>query len=305
LLGWLARRGKVPGWFAATLDADTVSFAHARPSPAGKWAVTDYGSRRASELRLEGHQCTTVLHPGEYQFLMVEAPDVPAAELKSAIRWKVKDLVDYRIEDATIDMLDIPPASPATASNARPMFAVSARNDLLQGRIRELEEARVPLSVIDIRETAQRNIAALFESADRGLAFIHFGADAGLLTINFRGELYLARRLEVGVEALAEGAADEGGALERVALEVQRTLDHFDRQFRHIAVAKLVLGPTPRPTRLAESLRERLDLAVEESDLRKVLDFAEAAEPEAQWRFFHHFGAALRQDAKVARESAR
>ena len=297
---WLARRGKVPGWFAATLAADTVTFAHAQPQASGKWSIIDYGSRPPGELRLEGHQCTTVLHPGEYQFLLVEAPDVPEAELKSAIRWKVKDLVDYRIEDATIDTLDIPPAAPG-ASRARPMFAVSARNDLLQGRIRELEQARVPLSVIDIRETAQRNVAALFETADRGLAFIHFGADAGLLTINFRGELYLARRLEVEAAELAKGAADEDGALERVALEIQRTLDHFDRQFRHVAVAKLMLGPTPQPTRLAESLRARFDLAVEEADLREVLDFAEAPEAEAQWRLFHHFGAALRQDNGVAR----
>jgi MSHA biogenesis protein MshI len=301
LLGWLTRARQVPGWSAATLDAGTVTFAQAEPSPSGKWSITDYGSRGAGELRLEGRQCTTVLNPGEYQFLLVEAPNVPEAELKSAIRWKVKDLVDYRIEDATVDVLDIPPADAAAASRVRPVFAVAARNELLQQRIRELEEARVPLSVIDIRETAQRNLAALYETPERGLAFIHFGADAGLLTINFRGELYLARRLEVGAGELAAGASDEAGALERVALEIQRTLDHFDRQFRHVAVSKLVLGPTPQPSRLAESLRGRFDLPVEEADLRQVLEFADAPDAEAQWRLFHHFGAALRQGGEAAR----
>jgi MSHA biogenesis protein MshI len=292
---WLARRNKVPGWFAATLDAEAVTFAHAMPSPSGGWSIAGYGSRRPSELRLEGHKCTTVLRAGEYQFLQVEAPDVPAAELKSAIRWKVKDMVDYRIDDATIDVLDIPPAG-AAAPRARPVFAVAARNQLLQERIRELEGARVPLSVIDIQETAQRNLAALYESGERGLAFLHFGADAGLLTINYRAELYLARRIEVGAGELAADAPDAAGAFERVALEIQRTLDHFDRQFRHVAVAKLVLGPMPQPAGLAEALRGRFDLPVAEADLREVLEFAEAPEPEAQWRFFHHFGAALRQE---------
>ena len=297
MLNWWARRNKVPGWSAATLDADTVTFAHAQASAPGSWSITDYGSRAAGDVRLEGHQCTTMLRPDEYQFLLVEAPNVPAAELKSAIRWKVKDLVDYRIEDATIDVLDIPPPDAAAASRARPMFAVAARNDLLQGRIRELEAARVPLTVIDIRETAQRNLAALFEAQDRGLAFLHFGPDAGLLTINFRGELYLARRLELGADDIAAGAPDEAGALERVALEIQRTLDHFDRQFRHVAVSKLMLGPTPQPTRLAEALRGRFELAVEAADLTQVLEFAEPPDAEAQWRYFHHFGAALRHDA--------
>jgi MSHA biogenesis protein MshI len=300
LLGWFTRRSKVPGWFAATVDADTVTFVHAHPAASGKWTVSDYGARRPSELHVEGHQCTTVLADGEYQLLLVEAPDVPAAELKSAMRWKVKDLVDYRVEDATIDMLDIPPPNPAAAPSQRQVFAVAARNDLLQGRIRQLEAARVPLAVIDIRETAQRNLAALYETPERGLAFIHLGTDSGLLTINFRGELYLARRLEVGIDQLAAGAPDERGALERLALEIQRTLDHFDRQFRHIAVAKLVIGPTPQPTHVAESLRERFDIQVQEADLREVLDFADGPQPETQWRLLHHFGAALRQEAEAA-----
>lgn len=284
----------MPGWLAATLDADTLEFAHAQRTAPGSWSIPSYGSRRASEMRLEGHQCATMLRPGEYQFLLVEAPNVPAAELKNAIRWKVKDMVDYRIDDATIDVLDIPPADAAAASRARPMYAVAARNDLLQGRIRELESARIPLSVIDIPETAQRNVAALYEGGERGVALAYFGQGAGLLTINFRSELYLARRLEVGVEELAADAGGEGGALARVALEIQRTLDHFDRQFRHVAVAKLVIAPTPRPTRLAEFLRTRFDQEVVQADLRQVLAFERPPDEPAQWKLFHHFGAALR-----------
>jgi MSHA biogenesis protein MshI len=297
LLGWFARRSKVPGWFAATVDANAVTFVHAHPTASGKWTVTDYGARPPGELHLEGHQCTTVLGDGEYQLLLVEAPDVPAPELKSAMRWKVKDLVDYRVEDATIDMLDIPPPNPAAAPSQRQVFAVAARNDLLQGRIRDLEAARIPVSVIDIRETAQRNIAALYETGERGLAFIHFGPDAGLLTINFRGELYLARRVDVRVEELAADSGMDEHPLERVALEIQRTLDHFDRQFRHVAVGKLVIGPTLVQTRLAEFLRARIDLPVQQADLREVLDFADAPDEPTQGRLFHHFGAALRQES--------
>ena len=78
---WLARRSKVPGWFAATLDADSMHCAHARSSAKGKWSITDYGTRPAGEMRLEGYQCTTPLSPGEYQFLLVEAPERVAALL--------------------------------------------------------------------------------------------------------------------------------------------------------------------------------------------------------------------------------
>lgn len=307
MLDWLRRKGELPGWFAATLDAEVLDFAHAQRAASGKWAITRYGSRPlgaerrnlqtvAHDLGLQRYRCSTMLRPGEYQFLLVEGLDVPRDELKGAIRWRVKDMVDYRIDEATIDVLDIPPAAGSPATRARPVFAVAAHNPLLKSRIELFEAARVPLSVIDIQETAQRNLAALYEAEERGVALAYFGRDWGLFTINYRAELHLARRLEVGLSEIdADSAEIAAGAQERVALEIQRTLDHFDRQFRHVAVARLLLAPTPGPSTLAEFLRSRFDMPVEVVDLREALAFpAGAPDEETQWRLFHHFGAALR-----------
>jgi hypothetical protein len=58
-----------------------------------------------------------------------------------------------------------------------------------------------------------------------------------------------------------------------------------------------VLGPTPQPTRLAELLGGRFDMPVQQADLCEVLDFAQPPDAATQWRLFHHFGAALRQEA--------
>ena len=38
--------------------------------------------------------------------LVVDAPK-SAGRVKTAIRWRIKDLLDYRVDDATIDVLDI------------------------------------------------------------------------------------------------------------------------------------------------------------------------------------------------------
>jgi len=97
--------------------------------------------------------------------------------------------------------------------------------------------------VIDIPETAQRNIAALFEMEGRGLAMLVFGDEGGLLTITCDGELFLARRLDITLGQLQD--ADENlrqQYLDRVELEVQRSLDYFDRQFHHIPVNRLILS---------------------------------------------------------------
>jgi MSHA biogenesis protein MshI len=205
-------------------------------------------------------------------------------------------MVDYSMDEATIDFLDIPPEQGAEAGRGQQLYAVLARNEVIQARIREFDKAGIALAVIDIPETAQRNIAALYEEGDRGVALVYFGADRGLLTITHRGELYLSRRLDLGIEELGadmEGA--DGGPHERVVLEIQRTLDHFERQFRHVAVGKLLLAPTGRATLLREILQERFELPVQQIDLCEVLAFgAERPDEATQWRLFHHFGAALR-----------
>ena len=38
---------------------------------------------------------STVLRPEEYQLALVEAPEVPPAELRAAMRWRLKDTIDF------------------------------------------------------------------------------------------------------------------------------------------------------------------------------------------------------------------
>jgi MSHA biogenesis protein MshI len=306
---WLERGGKAPGWLAVTFDEARLELAHARRSRGPRADIGVYAARELSdgrssverltrELKLGRYQCSTMLRAGEYDIVLVDAPNVPPAEMKSALRWKVKGMVDYPVEQATLDFLSIP-SDGAPEGRGQQLYAVLARNELLQARVRKFDEAGIPLSAIDIPDTAQRNIAALYEDEGRAVALLYFGRNLGLLTISHRSDLYLTRRIELGLEELAEDTdAAEGGAHERVVLEVQRTFDHFDRQFRHLAVGKLLLAPTGRDTRLREILGERFEMPVRSIDLSEVLGFgSNRPSEELQWRLFHHFGAALRDAA--------
>ena len=313
MLEWFRRSKKTEqGWLAISLEAGAVGFVHGQFSSSGPSAISRCGARTleanqagpdrlARELPVGRFQCATLLRPGEYQLLLVEAPTVPRDELKSALRWRIKDMVDYHMDDATLDVLDIPPERSGAAGN-HSMYAVSARNDVIQARIKQFEDARIPLSVIDIPETAQRNIAALFESEGRGLALLYLGNDFGLLTINFGGELYLGRRIDAGIEQL-KGASEQAreSAMNRILVELQRTFDHFERQFRHVSVTQLLLGPEPEDTGLLAYLSANLGLPVARVELAEKLAFQtqEPPGPAEQWRLFHLMGASLRHEDKV------
>jgi MSHA biogenesis protein MshI len=230
----------------------------------------------------------------------VDAPNVPADELKTAIRWRLKDMLDFHVDDATIDVLDVPVDKDAPV-RTHSMYAVAARNQVIEQRQTIFEKSKIPLQVIDIPEMAQRNISALLEQEGRGMALLSFDALGGLLTVTFAGELYLARRIDVTLQQLQQVEGEQKNACyERVTLELQRSLDHFDRQYRFIALSKLMLSPLEEVgTGLQEYLAANLYVPVEMLTLETAMDISKVPELkhlENQQRYFLTLGAALRHE---------
>jgi MSHA biogenesis protein MshI len=308
---WLGKTRKAPGWMVIATGNGELGAVHGQLGAAGKPQVHQFAvraidsepaglGRACRDLNLVGYHCATLLAPGDYQVVVVDAPNVPRDELKTAIRWRVKDLLDFHVDDVTIDILDIPVLKDSTA-RTHTMYAVAARNEVIQARIKQFEDADIPLSVIDIPETAQRNIASLYEESGRALGALHFDERGGLFTVNYQGELYLARRFEVPWDDVAsqdERARED--ARTRVLLELQRSLDHFERQFRGIPISKLLLGPESADTGLAAYLAANLGFPTQRIDLNDVLTIdGGALEPRLQWRLFHLIGASLRHEGRV------
>lgn len=261
-------------------------------------AVLEKAARGANG---DKHDVTTLLAPGDYQMMMVDAPNVPVSELKTAIRWKIKDGLSYHIDDATVDVLQIP-ASKYGSERAQSMYAIAASNTTIQKRIALFEQAKVNLDVIDIPEMAQRNIAALFEQEGRALALLAFDDNGGLLTFTAGGELYMSRRLEITAGQLHD--ADENMRQQirsRVELELQRSLDYFDRQYNHLPVSR-VLVSVPVDGELVSALGSAVDVKVEKLDLSQVMDITLApalAEGEFSAHALPALGAAMRQEIRV------
>ena len=109
-----------PGWVCINLAPERVDVCHVqslgKPKPeilmcdASRKEGDDVATlkRLRRELGLAHHHCTTLLKSGEYQLAQVEAPKVPPSELKEAVRWRLKDVMDIRVETATVDALAIP-----------------------------------------------------------------------------------------------------------------------------------------------------------------------------------------------------
>lgn len=257
--------------------------------------------RLRKSLGLHLYRCTTSADPASYQVVQLQAPTVPAAEVNAALRWGLKDSLDFPVEDALIDSLDVP-SGDAGAGRTPQVLAIVARRDRVGARVQAFQRAGIPLEVIDVAEAAQRNLAALFEQADRGLAFLAFAGNGGLLTFTRNGELYALRHIDVATAALSDSAPEAARQLlfERIALELQRSLDNFDRLFSQVALQRMLVAPHDGRDSLVAYLRQNLALTIEGAELESVFDcvdaagFGDAAE-QANW--LHPLGLALREEA--------
>ncbi len=299
------------GWSAIVFGAGRVTVADVtRPRDAPPRIVAcDSFAREGSDLdalkrlknakRLAKRHCTTLLWHGQYQLLQIDAPtslpeNTPREELRESLRWRIKEMVDFPIEQAAIDVLDIPVQGARTPQ----LWVVVANHTVLQPRIQLFQDARVPLAAIDIPELAQRNLAALFEEPNRGLALVAFNDKGGLLTVSYQGELYMTRHIDVsGPELTGNSGANVSVLQERVLLDIQRSLDSFDRNFSAIPLTRLLVGPLPGGTAFIEYLGGNLSLPVAAANLAEVMDFTATPrlkETAAQADAWLALGAALR-----------
>jgi len=295
-------------WTSVVFGADRVTIAEIARQADGKPKVRacEGYAREGSELdilkrlnnakRLARNPCTTLLAEGQYQLLQVDMPgnatELPRDELRESLRLRVKEMVDFAVERAGIDLLDIP----AFGNRNPQLWVVVASHDVLQPCIRQFQEARVGLAAIDIPDLAQRNLACLFEEANRGLAFLSFDRHGGRLTVTFQGELYMTRHIDVGAAELA--GPDAGMLHERVLLDIQRSLDNFDRNYSAINLTRLLVGPLPGGEGFVDYLRANLSLPVASANLAEVMDFAQTlqlANPAEQADAWLALGAALRE----------
>lgn len=156
--------------------------------------------------------------------------------------------------------------------------------------------------MIDIPETAQRNVAALFEQEERALALLAFDENGGLLTFSSGGELFLSRRIEITAGQLRDANEElRGQYRDRVELELQRSLDYFDRQFNHVPVSR-VLVCAPDDAGLAGFLASAVEAKVEKLDLSQVMDISKVpalGDSEFVANALPALGAALRQEKRA------
>ena len=299
-----------------------MSYVQARRSADGPFTIERAGverqgtdsledfQTRIQALGLRGGELHVMLRPDQYQFLQIDVPAVPAEELRSAARYQIRDMVETHLDDLTIDIMRLGDGQQKGAGH---LYVVAASNAVLRTIGDRAQRQRWPLSVIDIQETAQRNLQSALMGSERRpqmayAALMVISEQQALLTITANDELFYSRRLDLPAGFMemswtdtlqpaasstdsytpvadyepdysgstsydysggsAASAAGWGGGssdherTQRVLVEVQRSLDLWDRTWTALPLAGLRVFAGLRSEEMANWLSQDMGQTV-------------------------------------------
>lgn len=298
---------------ALGLFREGMSLAHVRIDGAGSANLADSGfypcseSERARELSahvgrmgLAGCTCRLVLAPADYSLVQTSAPDVPPAEMREALRWRIQDMIDFPVAEAEVEFFPMPASKQPERGNA--VTAVVCRSSLIRTYSKLCQDAGLKLELIDIPELALRNLAARLPENERGVVLVYLESTRGSIVIQREGVIYISRELDIGFTRLEPLLGNEendfsDGAIERLALEIQRSLDYYESYYGMPPVAGLVVAPLASHTQnLVDRLNQALGVIARAMDVGALLSCNNRLDDAEQQLCLTAIGVALRKE---------
>lgn len=210
-------------------------------------------------------QLNLLLSDPAYQMLLVDVPDVPAAEMDAALRFKTAELISYDLDDASIDVILLP--TEAYRGRLRMAFVIAAEKKPLADWAMAMARRGLRIECIDIDQLALRNTAIrTLERNQSGLLFME--ADRCRLILLFNQEIVLSRQFEIGYSDLGLAADGEQGLelegntdiqLDSLSLEIRRSFDYYEAQLGLGAISDVALLGWPGDPAIGETLGTKLD----------------------------------------------
>ena len=263
------------------------------PMPAGSGGNAATAAIRAAELpRIP---VSTVLRSDDYQLVLVEAPNVAPAELRAAMRWRLKETIDFSVEDAVIDIFEVPAQN--RGGQGRMMYAVAAQRSAVDRYSGAL--AGVPtFDVLDVPELCLRNLATLLPAAAAGVALLHLGETRATVILVRGTTFYFARHMDLQPILGIAAGNDPDAKLDAgsIVLELQRSLDYYERHFDQPPITRIVVSPGgKRASLLAADLGSETGFEVDTLDLASLLPCEMSVEAAMDPGCLLAVGAALRE----------
>lgn len=227
---------------------------HFRPSvdPTARHAVV---TQLVRQCGVEKCRFVGMLGHGAYTLFPADAPQVPRAEWAQNMRWKVGDRIDFPMEQAVVELFDLPGRNVGEESGK--IYVVVAHQNVVQREVDLFLQAGLNLLSIDIPELALGRLTDGLQKEDQGVALLHFEAFSAMLIVRRYHRLYLARTIEVDLQKLLRSctrkrepgtmALAEDSILDDLLAVLYRTFEFYESNFIQPSLDILYIVPFLSP----------------------------------------------------------
>jgi Tfp pilus assembly protein PilN len=188
------------------------------------------------------------------------------------MRWRLKDYVDFPMDDALLDILAMP-ADTQVRQTQQAMAMVVQRGDYNRWAI-GADDVGLRWRALEVPETAARVLSAFAEQAGEAHGLLVFGQAYALLIITYKGMLVMTRNIEVTLDSIVGDSDARGSALGRASLEVLRTLDNFDRMHSEVRLSGLSVVSPQEGDEIIEVLTDLIYVPVSKYRLADWVDLS-------------------------------
>jgi MSHA biogenesis protein MshI len=246
------------------------------------------------EEDLTGVEASYVLGPLEYHLSLMEAPQVAKEEVSPAIRWLLKDSINYPIEDAIVDTFEVP--YPRAKDNTKMVYAVAMNKNRITAIETLLESSGLQLKYIDIPELVLKNVMQDHPAVLKGCVFIQLDRFGGKIILCRAEQICIARSFDLKLDGLGKNEIQDNVLLETLALEIQRSFDYLNSVFRQNIQNVIVLAPSSVNVAVIQpSLKGSLGSDVSLFKMEDCFSFEKPLNDSEIVESFRAIGAVLRQ----------
>ncbi|MGS2717662.1 hypothetical protein ACVBE9_05775 [Eionea flava] len=201
-------------------------------------------------------ETSLVLDDNDYQLLSIEAPPVTADEMPEAVKWKVKDLLSFPVDDAVIDVFL---QSDGQVDGKFIANVVVVKKAIIKEKSQWIESLGLTITSIDIPELAYRNYIENSDFKEKNLALVVLKKGFGKLIVIKRDAVYFSRSFSVNYRG---GLFDELPDTD-IVLELQRSLDYYERQLKQAMPSDIfIVGENIVDEKITSTIKDNLNQSV-------------------------------------------
>jgi MSHA biogenesis protein MshI len=247
--------------------------------------------------QLQGTVCDVILSPEDYHLLLIDKPPVEENEIKKAAYYLTKDLLNFPIEEAAIDIFEIP----VDKGKKPKIYVVISQLALLRTIAQQIKKVHLKLRYIQIAELALLNFFTVPEFSNDETIALLFSDHQNLHLLIVQNQAIRFTRLvgkakmckTIGSESSENSEEKTADATDQLVDEIRKSFNYYQTDIANQPPARLLLPMADFSENYQEELQLKVGIKTEPFDLNAALAISPPLSLEEQRYLLFSLGESL------------